>query len=172
MSTMVIKVFVNNLVTSSECSSVYETKKNSFVVVPNIKASISSEGVFGYSDLYYLPQVEIKLPSTNMTLVVNDKKLSTEQSMLDDTESTISVEKCQSTYHELIVIRARYFESGLESISELGYIYTFQKSNHFQFIGDYEFVIGGQKEYQMIMDDRTLLLGDPKGSFSKLDFTY
>lgn len=169
-TTISMKVLANDSEPDSAHSLICKTKSASFVVIPNIETSKLSEGIYGYSNLYYLPQVETKLPSTNMVLVVNDKELTTEQSMLDDVESTISVERYQSICNELIVIRARYFESGLESISEVGYIYTIQKNNQLQFIGEYDFVIGGAQEYQMLMNDRTLLPSDPKGSFSKLDF--
>lgn len=171
MSALVsVKLFANNLVADSKCSSVYEIKNDSFVVIPNVQTSNSSEGVFGYSNLYYLPLAERQPPSTNITLVVNGKAQSTEQSVLDDAEGMVSVEKYQSPCDEIVVIRARYFESGLESISELGYIYITQKNSQLKFIGQYDFIIGNEKEYQMFMSDESLLPNNFKDLFSNLDF--
>ncbi|TFH89538.1 hypothetical protein [Vibrio ouci] len=165
-----MKVFANNLVTDSECSSVYEIKNDSFVVILNVKTSNSSEGIFGYSNLYYLPLAERQPPSTNITLVINGKEQPTEQSVLDDVEGMVSVEKYQSPCDEIVVIRARYFESGLESISELGYIYITQKNSQLKFIGQYDFIIGNEKEYQMFISDESLLPHNFKDLFSYLDF--
>lgn len=171
MSALVsVKLFANNLVADSKCSSVYEIKNDSFVVIPNVQTSNSSEGVFGYSNLYYLPLAERQPPSTNITLVVNGKAQTTEQSVLDDSEGMVSVEKYQSPCDEIVVIRARYFESGLESISELGYIYITQKNSQLKFIGQYDFIIGNEKEYQMFMSDESLLPNNFKDLFSNLDF--
>lgn len=140
-------------------------------LVPNHLTSNASEGIYGYSSLYYLPLLERDNNAIKMLLVSNSKEITTQQSILDDTESMISVEKytlCPEK--DIVVVRARYFESGLEYIIELGYIYTLDTVGDLQFLGQYEFVIGQEEEYVMLMNDEILLPSDLKDTFSKLEF--
>ena len=154
--------------TNVDSQSTCDLETSQFNAVPNSLTSDSLEGIYGYSNLYYLPNN----PSRNVVLVSNGKELVTKQGMLDDIEGMVSIERyIQScTVKEIIVVRARYFESGLESINELGYIYSKENNSNLHFIGKYDFVIGGDKEYEMLMNDDSLLPSDFKDLFSKLDF--
>ncbi|WP_158523475.1 hypothetical protein [Pseudoalteromonas spongiae] len=106
-------------------------------------------------------------------LVSNGQKFQTEQGMLDDIEAMVSVEKYKNHCEkiEIIIVRARYFESGLELIRELAYLYVNTHTTPFHYIGAYDFVIGDDNEYQMLMQNTALLPDDLKDIFSTLDLT-
>ncbi|TMO84237.1 hypothetical protein [Pseudoalteromonas spongiae] len=144
-------------------------KNIGFSAEPNSLTANSLEGFYGYSDLFYLPNS----PSRKVVLVSNGQKFQTGQGMLDDIEAMVSVEKyknhCENI--EIIIVRARYFESGLELIRELAYLYVNTHTTPFRYIGTYDFVSGDDNEYQMLMQNTALLPDDFKDIFSTLELT-
>lgn len=120
------------------------------------------DGYYGYKDLYYFnrsnqSKENWETISFNSVFFINSKTIITKQQMLDDYEpGVISIEKYKAADKQIILARVLTFESGLEFISEMSNIYLL-KNNKLTYIDTYSFQIGENKEYEILMNDRSLL---------------